>query len=372
MQLPAHISILNVGQDNLFAGLPDCRVDHVSTGASIVPMADRAGGGGLRRWPGILSRIGRAQYDLIVLPVADFCWNHDASRIKRAVRWIAASTLRRRPIAGPCNKLLARRNTTVIVLDRYDTSDTFDDFLECVTSARYYFKTNLRESDSDRVHPFAPGRECAFKSLPYWISTEKYQVPFRSDKDIDVFFAGMVNSDERRVAVERVRRLDAEGYRVKIVEGRLPFAEYLDLMSRSWLTLSPAGCGYNGFRHYESMLVGSVPVINVSDPPIVSDFVHGENCLLYSQRHGDLIPLIKQALSDRPRLQKLARRLPEFVAEQHSLRGVGQYVLRESLKQHADFNSVSSEAASFSTPDRDESRSDCEPIVANLHASQFS
>src|SRR5207249_1891065 len=100
---------------------------------------------------------------------------------------------------------------------------------------------------------------CQFKHLPYWIAIENYQVPFRHEKDIDVFFAGAVNSEQRRAAIDGVRRLGSEGCRVKIVEGHLPFAEYLSLMSRAWLTLSPQGYGYNGFRHYESMLVGSLP-----------------------------------------------------------------------------------------------------------------
>ena len=90
----------------------------------------------------------------------------------------------------------------------------------------------------------------------------------------------------RRASIQSVRQLQSAGYRIVIEESHLPFAEYLSLMSRSWLTLSPQGYGYNGFRHYESMLVGSVPLINLPDPPVVNDFRHGQNCFFYSTKRG--------------------------------------------------------------------------------------
>src|SRR5207237_926913 len=131
-------------------------------------------------------------YDLIVLPAIDFRWVSDSSRLKRVMRSLVSGVLRFGPISAGVNRLLSRRATRVIVLDRYDSHDTLLDYLGCVTCARYYFKTNLRETDNNRLHPFGNGSGCRFKYLPYWIATENYQLPFRLNKDIDVFFAGMV------------------------------------------------------------------------------------------------------------------------------------------------------------------------------------
>src|SRR5262249_17407790 len=154
---------------------------------------------------------------------------------------------------------------------------------------------------------------CRLKHLPYWIAVENYQVPFRAEKDIDVFFAGAVNSEQRRVSIDRVRRLESEGYRIKIVEGHLPFAEDLSLISPSRLPLSAQGSGTTGFRHYEAMLVGSVPLINYPDLPIVHDFRHGHNCFLYSAARADVNQVVKDALRDKQRLLQMARGLREFV-----------------------------------------------------------
>jgi len=350
MRSTENISVLCVGQDNLFADLPGCAVDHVPTGTTITPLGTRSKGL-VRRFPAIVARVCSGKYDLIVLPAIDFRWAYDDTFTKRAVRRIVSAVLRFRPISACVNRLLSRRATRVIVLDRYDSHETLADYLRCVTCARYYFKTNLRETDNNRTYTITKGRECQFKFLPYWIAIENYQGHGRPDKEIDVFFAGAVNSEQRRVAIDRVRRLESEGFRIKIVEGHLPFAEYLSLMSRSWLTLSPQGYGYNGFRHYESMLVGSVPVINLPDPPIVHDFRHGRNCFLYSPAGEDLTQVIKDALSDKSRLLRLAAGLPEFVVGQHSMRAVGSYLLREALADRDGGSEEISDAESAATGD---------------------
>jgi hypothetical protein len=325
-----HKSVLCVGQDNLFAGLPGCVVDHLSTGATITPFGVRSISA-KRRIPSILARVCAGKYDLIVLPAIDFNHVCDDSFVKRTARCAVSAVLRFRPTSTCINHLLSRQATTVIVLDRYDSHETLGEYLRCVTSARCYFKTNLQEKDNNQVYPAGNDLGCRFKYLPYWIEVENYQVPFQRDRDIDVFFAGTVNSDERRASIDRVRQLQSEGYRIVIEEAHLPFAEYLSLMSRSWLTLSPQGYGYNGFRHYESMLVGSVPLINVPDPPVVNDFCHGHNCFFYSTARADLNEVIKSALSDKRRLLQIAEGLREFVVNRHSRRGVGAYLLREAL-----------------------------------------
>src|SRR4051812_23323658 len=312
MQSTGNISVLCVGQDNLFEGLPGCAVDHVPTRATITLFSARSRGA-LHRCPAVMARVCAGKYDLIVLPAIDFSHVCDDSFVKRATRCIISGLGRFRPISACVNRMLSRRSTTVIVLDRYDSHEILADYLRCITCARCYFKTNLAETDNHHLYPMGKADGCCFKYLPYWIVTENYQVPFRRDRDIDVFFAGAVNSEERRASIDRVRQLQSGGYRIVIVEGHLPFAEYLSLMSRSWLTLSPQGYGYNGFRHYESMLVGSVPLINLSDPPVINDFRDGNNCFLYSTKLGNINQIIKSALHDKSRLLQMAAGLREFV-----------------------------------------------------------
>src|SRR5712691_1597106 len=113
MQSSGLISVLTVGQDNLFTGLADCAVDHVPTGATITPLGAQSKGA-LRRLPAILARVCSGKYDLIVLPAVDFRWEHDSSSIKRVVRSIVSQVARLGPMSACVNRLLSRRATRVI------------------------------------------------------------------------------------------------------------------------------------------------------------------------------------------------------------------------------------------------------------------
>src|SRR5436190_488195 len=104
MRSTGMISILNIGQDNLFAGLPDCAVDHVPTGATITPSGAQRRSM-VRHLPRILTNLSAGKYDLVVLPAIDFRWPHDNSRLKRALRYLAWAVLRFRPISACVNRL---------------------------------------------------------------------------------------------------------------------------------------------------------------------------------------------------------------------------------------------------------------------------
>jgi len=321
--------VLIVGQDNLFVDLPDCCVDHVCTGRSITPgMTPPAVSAGLANVGG---KILRGRYDLIVLPAVDFRWSHDASCRKRWLRSVMSALARLAPVSAIFNRTLARRSTQIIVLDRYDSHEVLLDYLQCVKSARYCFKTNLLAEDSGRTVRFGKFPGCRLRFLPYWLATEKYSLPVAQHKDIDVFFAGDVNSPERQFSLAALRQLENEGFTIHFAPQRLAFTEYLAVMSRSWLTLSPQGLGYNGFRHYESMLVGSIPLINRPTPAIVHDFAHGRNSFLYSIESRDIQQVARAALRDKPQLSRIVAGLRQFVIENHSIEAVGRYVLDHCL-----------------------------------------
>ena len=189
---------------------------------------------------------------------------------------------------------------------------------------RYCFKTNLLAEDSGRTVRFGKFPGCRLRFLPYWLATEKYSLPVAQHKDIDVFFAGDVNSPERQFSLAALRQLENEGFTIHFAPQRLAFTEYLAVMSRSWLTLSPQGLGYNGFRHYESMLVGSIPLINRPTLAIVHDFAHGRNSFLYSIESRDIQQVARAALRDKPQLSRIVAGLRQFVIENHSIEAVGE------------------------------------------------
>ena len=104
----------------------------------------------------------------------------------------------------------------------------------------------------------------------------------RREKTTDIFFAGVSShSTIRARGMEQLRSLQSEGYRVDVSEGGLSKADYLERCSRAWLTWSPEGYGWDCFRHVESCLCRSVPVI--SQPTIYryKPLLNGVHCFHY-------------------------------------------------------------------------------------------
>jgi hypothetical protein len=145
------------------------------------------------------------------------------------------------------------------------------------------------------------------------------QMPF-PDKSVDVFVALALEGSTtvRSEGIAQIRALADSGLVLDIVETRIPHPEYMERMSRAWLTWSPEGLGWDCFRHYEAPLAFSVPVIN--SPTIVryeplQDDVHA---IYYhpDEPHG-LTDKIMSALSDKGRLRQIAERARLHVLKFH-------------------------------------------------------
>ncbi len=101
---------------------------------------------------------------------------------------------------------------------------------------------------------------------------------------------------------------------------------YLEYLQRSFLCLSPAGVGYDCFRHYEIMLAGSIPVINLPDEKLLVDLAHGKNCFLYNSIE-DLIVLVEVLLQDRENLITMGAILQKEVRVTHDIDVFGRRLL---------------------------------------------
>lgn len=333
MSRPPHrpLRILHVGQDDLFAEVEGVQRRFVPTGHSITP----ASSGRKPLSPDSLRRLFTGlgtgpRYDAIVLPVVQFDWPHDRSQFKRGLRRIAAGVMQRPALSAWLSRWLRRRADVVVALDRFDASDVDESYLRAAPALSAYFKANLRTEDADRRIG-----ACRLAFLPYWIAADRYPDPAaeQSEKDVDVLFVGAVNSPER-VECRRVLASLGESVRVAAPEERLSFEDYCRLTARAWLTISPQGYGYNGFRHYEAMLLGSIPVINRPEPPVVHDFVDGRNCLLYEP--GRLRERIEAALADRRGVEAGLDDLRQFALARHSVPAVGAYLTAEIRRELAE------------------------------------
>lgn len=299
-------------------------LDYLGTGINITPGSNRGENcrPGLRQVWKIFRRVSSGHYDWLILPAVNFQWPHDPTRVRR---WFRRSlrAIKWHPFGGrSLAQWIIPRKTRVGIVDRFDSIDPLKDYADAV-GASVYFKTNVLRSSCDEP---AQNR-WHLKWLPLWIREESYPKPDR-DKEFDLFYAAGENSEARRNATHRLDLLRANGVRVFAPKERLPQNQYIDCLGKALLTLSPEGHGYHCFRHYEAMMMQSVPVINQPRQPLVTDLVHEKNCLLYDDnKSGELVRVILEALKNREHLANWGKNLRQYASDNCSMRGVGNYVL---------------------------------------------
>jgi hypothetical protein len=200
----------------------------------------------------------------------------------------------------------------------------------------YYFKRELPvdrwqvfqgtahpEMPSTRFRRRARNRARISKLRPWSIGFLTKAAPLRPaefpEKTIELFAAISLNSSTVRIeGLTELRKLAARRPGVFIADRKLPFEEYLQTMSRAWLTWSPEGFGWDCIRHYEAAVCQSVPVIN--RPTIIRylPLIEGAHAFHYDPDvPGALTAVIEQALSDLARLREMAIAARGHVARCH-------------------------------------------------------
>jgi hypothetical protein len=135
----------------------------------------------------------------------------------------------------------------------------------------------------------------------------------------DIFYAGASHtSTVRQRGLGELRVLKERGWRVYVPEERLTGEDFLRACARSWLVWSPEGQGWDCYRHYEALMLNSVPLINLPTTEHLWPLQHGEHCLHYRPEAGGLIDAVESALKDRERLTKIAKRGRAHVLKHHS------------------------------------------------------
>lgn len=162
-----------------------------------------------------------------------------------------------------------------------------------------------------------------------------YDECLATEKKYDLFFTGgldysPVRQDGRKVLEE----LQAQGYRV-CLPGKVPHREFLRLCSESWLVLSPEGGEWQSARHYESLLMKSVPLINYPTVRLQDPLLHGTHVFYYPPEGKLLIDVIKDALSNKERLIRMAEEGRKFVLQHHIHSQIVKYMLDEVAQGRA-------------------------------------
>jgi len=135
----------------------------------------------------------------------------------------------------------------------------------------------------------------------------------------DVFYAGANHTTTvRQQGLEELKALRAAGLRVFIPEQRLSRPDFFQACAQSWLVWSPEGQGWDCHRHYEVLMLHSVPLINTPTIERAWPFVSGEHCIYYRPEVGGLTEAIERALRDRDALLRIAEQGRAYILEHHT------------------------------------------------------
>jgi hypothetical protein len=315
--------ILEVSRLGLFKGLLPDETEWIRWGTSLT--ADEAvrpeapSFGLLTR---TLSRIRRREFDLIVLPAIHPDHVHMQSKIKLMSKAMLRNAARVPAIASLVHGLVLRGTRSVIV-------DVADERHLCGTTLNLFPKFTLylkRELDSaDPREPSVVGR---LRSIPLILPDER-RIPPPREKDIDVMFAGNIFNEPRKRAVEEARSLAQRGFRVFIPDKPLPYPAFMEALSRAWIVLSPEGEGWDCYRHYESCLAGSVPLINRPSYRRHLYLEDGTHCFYYDADRDSVAERVVALLADKPRLSRMAEEGRRYVLAHHTRPAVARYILNE-------------------------------------------
>lgn len=100
-----------------------------------------------------------------------------------------------------------------------------------------------------------------------------------AQKAYDVFYSGSTSQVPSREAMPSIlQNLRARGWRVASPGQRLEPDRYREVTANSRLCLSPGGVGWDCYRHYEVVALGSVPVFDFRSIRQTAPFRHGVDC----------------------------------------------------------------------------------------------
>jgi hypothetical protein len=343
------LRILEIGGDTLFARAVPYQTEFYRSAPKPRGLARRALGP--LRFFNCIRDLRQGKYDLLAVHTAQYAPWHWRSLLTTLRDWHI-----RAPVA--LFALFAWRfihlfhDVPIVAVDLGDSFGIGSHNFFLLRASRAFFKRELPADHWQCFHRSGsrdyPGRRwrskegsqelvAKLKPLSYGTYVRMTEIA-PEEKTVDIFFAGAVaaNSTVRTAGIAELRALEREGYTLDIPAERLEVPEFLRRMGAAWLAWSPQGLGWECSRHYEAPLVHTVPLINY--PTIVRDrpLQDSEHCVLYAVEPGGLTAAARRALSDKPRLQRMAAAAAAHVRRHHSDYARADRVAVAVLGRHLD------------------------------------
>lgn len=350
--IESDLRFLEIGVEGLFCkGFPQ-QTDAFSTATRHYSRFGRPPLSPAALWK-ISQRLRRKEYDLIILHPPQYASWHPRSFLNMVKYW---------PLSYPLglfanfafNFMRCVRHTPMVAVDTLDSFGIGRHNFFCFDRCQAYYKRELPADNwrvffssghrnfpagtfrrkrrylryVDKLRPIGLG-VCEF---PLELQQKLARVP----KTTDVFYAGTPNSTVRQKGLEQLLALRDQGVRVDIPETRLSRDEFLERCAGAWLVWSPEGFGWECFRHYESALAGTVPVINYPTIERYQPLEDGVHCFLYPIEGDGLQKTIRHALKDKPRLMQMAQAAREKATQYHTYRGICRSILADVFPPRAE------------------------------------
>lgn len=160
---------------------------------------------------------------------------------------------------------------------------------------------------------------------------EEY-LPASANKQTDIFYAGRSHSSTvRSRGLAHLEKLRALGYKVDAPTQLIPREEFYRRAAEAWIVWSPEGQGWDCHRHYESLLVGSVPLINYPTMERYQPLEHGKHCLLYGIEGDEMIRVATEALKNKEQLRAIAAAGREHIFRWHTHDAYVRHMIEETM-----------------------------------------
>jgi hypothetical protein len=147
---------------------------------------------------------------------------------------------------------------------------------------------------------------------------------YPAEKTSDLFFAATIagNSSVRAGVPALLDKLRAAGFAVDAPDRHLPADEFMKRCAQAWITLSPAGLGWDCYRHMEAAVAGSVPLVSAPTIDRYRPLVIGEQCLSYHPDEDRIVAIVGAALADKERLRAMALSARQHVLKHLTVRAI--------------------------------------------------
>ena len=150
------------------------------------------------------------------------------------------------------------------------------------------------------------------------------------EQDIDVFWVGQNSSTIRVTASKLLEELSGKGrWNIFIPEEPLSFEEFCQVAARSKISISVEGDGWDCYRHYEAVALGSLPLIN--RPSFDAVWWHKMPEEIYFENNfSNFISRIEQMLEMSELRKKCLYDMEEFIEKHMLWSKIIEYIIQTS------------------------------------------